>query len=98
MVMKAFKILVLIGIVIGAIAAAAPAEAAAPPGSYQQTCREINVIGPKRPDALLTAECRNKKGQWRSATLYYKNCRGDIYNSNGTLGCGDEQVADNNDG
>ena len=55
----------------------------------------MSVVGPKRPDALLTAECKNNKGQWRSASLYYKNCRGDIYNSNGTLGCGDDQVADN---
>jgi hypothetical protein len=95
--MKALKIVFLISMAVGAVAAAAPAEAAAPPGSYQQSCRQINVIGPKRPDALLTAECRTNKGQWRSATLYYKGCRGDIYNSNGTLGCGNEEVV-NNDG
>lgn len=93
--MKPLKIIFLISIVVGAVAAATPAGAAAPAGSYQQTCRQMSVVGPKRPDALLTAECKNNKGQWRSASLYYKNCRGDIYNSNGTLGCGDDQVADN---
>src|SRR5262245_17545539 len=96
-IMNAFKLFVLIGIAVGAVAAAAPAEAAAPAGSYQQSCRQINVTGAKRPDALLTAECKNKKGQWRTTSLYYKACRGDIYNSNGTLGCGDDQAA-NNDG
>src|SRR6202008_2304750 len=95
--MKALKIVFLISMAVGAVAAAAPVEAAAPEGSYQQSCRQINITGAKRPDALLTAECKNKKGQWRSASLYDKGCRGDIYNSNGTLGCGDEQVA-NNDG
>jgi hypothetical protein len=94
-IMKALKIIFLISIAVGAVAAATPAGAAAPAGSYQQTCRQMSVVGPKRPDALLTAECKNNKGQWRSASLYYKNCRGDIYNSNGTLGCGDDQVADN---
>src|SRR5262249_53852363 len=93
--MKAFKILFLIGIAVGAVVAAAPAKAAAPAGSYQQSCREINVVGPKRPDALLTAECKNKNGQWRSARLYYKKCPGDIYNSNGTRSCGDDQAAKN---
>ena len=95
--MKALKIVFLIGITVGAVVAATRAEAAAPPGSYQQSCRQINITGAKRPDALLTAECKNKNGQWRSASLYYKNCRGDIYNSAGTLGCGDDQIG-NNDG
>src|SRR5678815_2662014 len=95
--MKALKIVFLIGIAVVAVSTAAPAGAVAPAGSYQQSCRQINITGAKRPDALLTAECKNNKGQWRTTSLYYKGCPGDIYNSNGTLGCGDEQVA-NNDG
>lgn len=94
-IMKALKIVFLISIAVGAVSAATPAAAAAPPGSYQQSCRQVNVVGPKRPDALLTAECRTKKGQWRPTSLYYKNCRGDIDNNNGTLICGNDQASDN---
>jgi len=93
-IMKALKIIFLIGIAVGAVSAA-PAEAAAPPGSYQQSCRQLSVVGPKRPDALLTAECRSTKGQWRPTSLYYKNCTDDIVNDNGTLVCANEQAGDN---
>src|SRR4030095_12223245 len=93
--MKALKIGFLISIAVDAVLAATPAEAAAPTGSYQQSCRQINVVGSKRPDALLTAECRTKNGQWRPTSLYYKNCRDDIDNSNGTLICANEQASDN---
>jgi hypothetical protein len=93
--MKTLSIVFLMGIVAGAVSAATPAEAAAPPGSYQQSCRQISVVGPKRPDALLTAECRSSKGQWRPTSLYYKNCQGDIDNDNGTLICSNEQAGDN---
>src|SRR5262249_39545965 len=65
---------------------AGPAQAQ-PNGSYLQTCRNVSVAGKYRPDALLTAECQSKKGYWRQSGLYYKSCRGDIYNDNGTLRC-----------
>jgi Beta/Gamma crystallin len=93
-IMKALKIVFLISIAVGAVSVAAPAGAAAPLGSYQQSCRQINVVGPKRPDALLTAECRAKNGQWRPTSLYYKNCRGDIDNNNGALICVNDQASD----
>lgn len=60
---------------------------AQPNGSYLQTCRDVRVAGKYRPDALLLAECQTKKGYWRESSLYYKSCRGDIYNDNGTLRC-----------
>jgi hypothetical protein len=65
---------------------AEPARAQ-PNGSYLQTCRNVSVAGKYRPDALLTAQCQNKKGSWRESSLYYKRCRGDIYNDNGALRC-----------
>lgn len=65
---------------------AEPARAQ-PNGSYLQTCRNVSVAGKYRPDALLTAQCQNKKGSWRESSLYYKGCRGDIYNDNGALRC-----------
>jgi len=66
--------------------AAGPAQAQ-PNGSYRQSCRNVSVAGQYRPDALLTAQCQTKKGSWRESSLYYKNCRGDIYNDNGALRC-----------
>jgi hypothetical protein len=71
---------------ICALWAAAPAWAQ-PNGSYLRTCRDLRVAGKYRPDALLTAECQTRKGYWRESSLYYKHCRGDIYNDNGTLRC-----------
>jgi len=67
---------------------AMPATALAQPnGSYLRSCQNVSVAGKYRPDALLTAQCQTKKGSWRESSLYYKNCRGDIYNDNGVLRC-----------
>jgi hypothetical protein len=71
---------------ICALSMAGPAQAQ-PNGSYLQTCRNTSVAGKYRPDALLTADCQTRKGSWRQSSLYYKSCRGDIYNDNGTLRC-----------
>ena len=71
---------------ICALSVAAPAQAQ-PNGSYLQSCRDVRVAGKYRPDALLLAECQTRKGYWRETSLYYKICRGDIYNDNGSLRC-----------
>ena len=71
---------------ICALSMAEPAWAQ-PNGSYLQSCRDVRVAGKYRPDALLLAECQTRKGSWRESSLYYKSCRGDIYNDNGTLRC-----------
>jgi hypothetical protein len=68
------------------LSTAGPARAQ-PNGSYLQTCRNVSVAGKYRPDALLTADCQTRKGSWRQSSLYYKSCRGDIYNDNGALRC-----------
>ena len=73
---------------LGALETSAPALAQSQPnGSYLQSCRNVSVAARYRPDALLTAQCQTKKGFWRESSLYYKSCRGDIYNDNGTLRC-----------
>ena len=56
---------------------------AQPGGSYQQTCRNINVRG-----STLSAECQNTGGGWQSTQLRdYNRCRGEIQNINGSLQC-----------
>ncbi|MET3527874.1 CVNH domain-containing protein [Phenylobacterium koreense] len=53
-----------------------------PPGSYQQTCRDIRVSGP-----TLTATCRDSRGRWTVSSMRFDQCRGDIQNNNGRLRC-----------
>lgn len=56
---------------------------AQPGGSYQQTCRHINVRG-----STLSAECQNTGGGWQSTQLRdYNRCNGEIQNINGNLQC-----------
>jgi hypothetical protein len=67
-----------------------PANAQAPPpGSYQQSCREIRMHGP-----TLTAICRTAKGRGEQPTaLNVAHCVGDIGNNNGNLVCSGGQPA-----
>lgn len=54
-----------------------------PPGSYQQTCRNIRVDGNR-----LNATCQKQNGGWRDTSLSNFNyCRGQIENDNGHLRC-----------
>ena len=64
------------------LAMAVPASAA-PAGSYQQTCRDIQ----QSYGRALTAECRARDGSWVEARLENTNCSGDIANMNGRLVC-----------
>ena len=62
---------------------------APPPGSYQQSCREIRMHGP-----TLTAVCRRAKGRGEQLTaLNVAHCGGDIGNNNGHLQCSGGQPA-----
>lgn len=55
----------------------------APPGSYQQTCRDIGVRGD-----VLSARCQDTSGQWRDTQMRGTSyCNGDISNENGALRC-----------
>src|SRR5215471_14689385 len=75
--------------VIGLVGAATVAGlslsafAQAPPGSYQQSCRDIRMQG-----ATLSAICRRANGRGEQATaLNVAHCVGDIGNNNGQLIC-----------
>jgi CVNH domain len=55
-----------------------------PPGSYQQTCKNIDV----RND-VLSANCQDSSGHWQSVLLRdVGSCRSDIINDDGALRCG----------
>lgn len=61
---------------------ATPASAA-PAGSYQQTCRDIQ----QHYGQSLTAECQTRDGSWIESRLDNADCRGDIANNDGRLVC-----------
>lgn len=54
----------------------------APPGAYQQSCRDIRATGNQ-----LTASCQDNRGRWTYSSLNYRDCRDDIANDNGRLRC-----------
>jgi hypothetical protein len=54
----------------------------APAGSYRKTCRSIVVDG-----TTLEAICRTKNGDWKSRSLQFDECQGDISNQDGILDC-----------
>jgi len=55
-----------------------------PPGSYLDTCRNVQVNGP-----FLLASCQDVRGRWVNSNLPLEQCsRGGIVNNNGRLACG----------
>jgi len=67
---------------IGFALAPASALAQEPRGSFEASCRNINVDG-----GMLTAECRDMRGGYHASTIPYRRCRGDIGNNDGILSC-----------
>jgi CVNH domain-containing protein len=64
-------------------AAVHTAAGATPPGSYQQSCRNIHVSGD-----TLKAECQNREGTWHDTSLDdFNKCQGNIVNDSGDLHC-----------
>ena len=54
-----------------------------PPGSYQQTCKNIDYRGD-----VLVANCQDSGGHWQNAQLReVQFCRSDIINDDGALRC-----------
>ena len=84
--MRYLILLALFGVVIlsrPTAAAAAAIDDGYPAGSYQQTCRDINMRGDD-----LRARCMDTGGHYRSAFLDAADrCWGDISNNNGRLVC-----------
>ena len=83
------KLSLFAGAAILALSLATPASAA-PAGSYQQSCRNIE----QHYGRTLTAECRTRDGSWNETRLDSSDCSGDIANMNGRLVCNDN---DDND-
>jgi hypothetical protein len=64
-------------------AAVAALAADPPPGTYLETCTAAAVAGD-----TLTATCKRADGSEQPASLdNYQDCKGDIWNNDGTLGC-----------
>jgi hypothetical protein len=80
----ASKLSLFSGAALLALSLATPASAA-PAGSYQQTCRNIE----QHYGRALTAECRARDGSWVETRLDSSDCSGDIANNNGRLVCND---------
>lgn len=53
-----------------------------PQGSYQQTCRDVRLVGNR-----MEASCQEKDGGWKNSSIDYRSCRKDIANDNGQLRC-----------
>lgn len=87
-----------LALILGGTAKPAAAQQA-PPGSYQQTCRNVGVRG-----NTLYADCMDTNRNWQSTQLRdYDRCNGEIQNLNGNLRCtgngngrGDYSRPDNN--
>jgi hypothetical protein len=65
---------------LSSLALAVPASAQQ--GSYQASCRNTSNNG-----GMLTAECGDGRGGFRTTTINASQCRGDISNNGGTLVC-----------
>lgn len=60
----------------------APGRPTRPTGSFEASCRNIQVNGDS-----VTAECRNIHSRYPVSTINFANCRGDLSNNNGVLTC-----------
>lgn len=60
--------------------------AAAPNGSYRESCRRVRDIGNQR-NPTISAQCRDERGRYRDSTLAYRRCRDDVVNDSGRLAC-----------
>jgi hypothetical protein len=79
----------MIGALIAMMCGTAQA-APVPPGSYLQTCRDITATYD-----VLAATCRLRNGNWNYTTLSdYRDCDGDIVNTNGRLACARDDYQD----
>jgi hypothetical protein len=69
---------------------------AAPSGSYEDSCQNIQDTG----RAEMSAECMDRDGRYRFSSLRYDGCAGDIVNDDGQLVCGNARAGNgyNRDG
>jgi hypothetical protein len=57
-------------------------HASAQTGSFSQSCRNV-----RSSNGMLTADCADSGGRFRTSTLPFAKCHGDIGNNNGMLVC-----------
>jgi hypothetical protein len=79
--MRALSLAVAASLALG-FTAAPQMAAAAPDGSYRDSCRDQHTDGP-----ILTATCRAPWGGWQTSSIDYRRCGGDIANVGGRLVC-----------
>ena len=84
---KPARLLLWGAIIAGTLLSSTPVDAQ-PEGSYLDSCRYVQTYRPQRPDGLLLAECRDRRGRWVVSSLRYKTCTDDIVNKDGNLDCG----------
>ena len=82
--MRTFIFISIAAICMG-LAMRAPASASyVPPGSYNDTCMAIQVVG-----NTLEANCQDISGNWHATQADIANCQGGLFaNDNGALVCG----------
>lgn len=64
-----------------------PPAAAIPPGTYQQSCKDIKLKDPDGDSARIKASCRDSSGKWRKTAFEIDRCWGDLANIDGELVC-----------
>jgi len=81
--MRSWIMQAMAGWVLVLAGASAGLAQAPPPGSYQRTCKDLEVRY-----SVLVATCQDSSGNWQFASLRdFASCRGDIGNQNGELVC-----------
>ena len=78
------RVPILIGVVAAALGGvvATPSFAAQPVGSFQASCQGLQVSA-----GALTANCRDRRGNYHVSSIAYPSCKGDIANNDGVLVC-----------
>lgn len=61
--------------------------AAIPPGTYQQSCKDIKLKDPDGDSARIQARCKDSRGEWRKTAFEIDRCWGDLANIDGELVC-----------
>ncbi len=64
-----------------------PPAAAIPPGTYQQSCKDIKLKDPDGDSARIQANCRDSGGKWHKTSFEIDRCWGDLANIDGELVC-----------
>lgn len=67
--------------------AAITSSLAIPPGTYQQSCKDIKLKDRDSESERVQAKCRDSQGEWRKTSFELDRCWGDLANIDGELVC-----------